>query len=141
MKRASAAVAANKCAPEDWNAMVETEYQKELAKFKKPPRLYRMKEKPKPASINALLAECQESGTHSIIDISGISSSPEIGRAFPMPPDVMHELYGSTAPERAQVENRKHERSNELEHWHCWYVIVYKEGQPHEIYFEGVSGH
>jgi hypothetical protein len=92
-------------------------------------------------TIDELLEMCAESGTHSILDImQGLSDGPEFGTAFPMPDDVKRGLYGTATPTHDQVEAKMHERADELERWSCWYVIVYKDGRPDEIYFEGCSG-
>jgi hypothetical protein len=95
-----------------------------------------------PDSIEELLEQCAEDGTHSILDVAGgISDGPEFGTAFPMPDAVKQDLYGTTRPTRPQVEAKMHERSDDLDRWQCWYVIVYdRQGRPSEIYFEGCSG-
>jgi hypothetical protein len=92
-------------------------------------------------TIDELLEMCAESGTHSILDImQGISDGPGFGTAFPMPDDVKRDLYGTTTPTHEQIEAKIHERADELDRWSCWYVTVYKDGKPNEIYFEGCSG-
>ena len=97
---------------------------------------------PEADSIDELLEQCAEEGTHSILDISGgLSVGPDFGTAFPMPDDVKLDLYGTTRPTRPQVEARIHERGDDLGRWQCWYVIVHDAaGNPTEIYFEGCSG-
>lgn len=96
---------------------------------------------PEPATIEELLEQAGTEGTHSILDIAcGLSDGPDFGTAFPMPDDVKLELYGSTQPTHEQVEAMAHERGEDLERWQCWYVVVYKDGKPNEIYFEGCSG-
>jgi hypothetical protein len=100
-----------------------------------------VKEQSEAASIEELLEQCAEGGTHSILDIcAGISQGPDFATAFPMPEDVMLDLYGTTTPTHEQVEEKIQERGEDLERWQCWYVIVYKNGQPDEVYFEGCSG-
>ena len=93
-----------------------------------------------PISIDQLLELSAESGTHSIIDIYFVSDTRELGAAFPMPDDVKLDLYGTTRPTQEQVEAKSHARGEDLDRWQCWYVIVYKDDQPDEIYFEGCSG-
>jgi hypothetical protein len=96
---------------------------------------------PEPVTIEDLLERCGESGTHSIIDIVGVSDTPDFGTAFPMPDDVKLDLYGTTTPTRVQVEAKIQTRADELDRWQCWYVVVYDEaGRASEIYFEGCSG-
>jgi len=97
---------------------------------------------PEADSIDELLEQCAEQGTHSILDIAGgLSDGPDFGTAFPMPGHVMLDLYGTNRPTREQVEAKIHERGDELDRWQCWYVIVHDTaGRPSEIYFEGCSG-
>jgi hypothetical protein len=98
-------------------------------------------EAPEPASIEELLERRGEDGTHSILDISrGLSEAPEFAAAFPMPDSVKRDLYGTIEPTRPQVEGHAMERNEQLERWQCWYVLVYKDGRPEEVYFEGCSG-
>jgi hypothetical protein len=96
---------------------------------------------PEPQTIEEALEQAAESGTHSILDVSeGLSDGPDFGTAFPMPDHVKLDLYGAIRPTGEQVEAKLMEPSDELGRGQCWYVIVYKDGVPSEIYFAGCSG-
>jgi hypothetical protein len=98
-------------------------------------------QRPEPRTIEELLEQQAESGTHSILDITeGLSDGPDFGTAFPMPQDMLRELFGTLQPTHEQVEAKAMERSEDLDRWQCWYVVVYRDGAPSEMYFEGCSG-
>jgi hypothetical protein len=98
------------------------------------------KRRKQPKSIEALLEQCAEEGTHSILDIDRISEAPDFGAAAPMPGSMVTELYGTSKPSRADIETRHGAATEEMARWQAYYTLVYKDGQPVEIYFEGVSG-
>ena len=93
-------------------------------------------------SIEELLEAAAESGTHSILDIQHTASGADFGVAWPAPGDVVRQVYGTERPSRVQVEVREGRISEamELERWQAVYVLVYDQGRPAEIYFEGASG-
>jgi len=94
-----------------------------------------------PRSIKALLKQRGGEGTHSILDITeGISPTRKFASAFPMPDDIKLKEFGTLQPTREQVEAADMLSAEDLDRWECWYAIVYKDGQPSEIYFEGCSG-
>lgn len=95
----------------------------------------------KPKSIDALLEQCAENGTHTILDIfRGISDKPDFGCASKMPAGMQKKMYGTLKPTRADIEKSAYQACEGLDRWHAFYVVVYKDGVPSEIYFEGVSG-
>jgi hypothetical protein len=93
-----------------------------------------------PSSIRDLLRNNAESGTHSILDIFGIADEPTFGAATPVPAEELVRVFGTTQPTVEQVESVPSDIGEDLERWHSVYFIVYKDGQPHEIRFEGCSG-
>jgi hypothetical protein len=100
---------------------------------------------PLPATIEELLEQNGESGTHSILDIFGISETGECFKAAPVPPDVLTATFGTTRPTREQLESCEESEPWQeflayLDRWEAFYFVVYAEGQPHEIVFEGCSG-
>ena len=60
----------------------------------------------KPKTIDELLEEQGESGTHSILDIQHISDEPEFGAVAPMPAERLQEIFGTDKPTRTMVENK-----------------------------------
>lgn len=93
-------------------------------------------------SIEELLEECAEDGTHSILDIEATSNAPGFAVAWPAPQDALIEVFGSAKPSHEQIAEKWMEltKALELERWQAVYVIVYADGIPAEIYFEGISG-
>jgi len=99
----------------------------------------------KPETIEELLAEQGESGTHSILDIERISTGPEFGVCALMPAERLREIFGTDKPTRKMVENKlgNHELVEDplvSQRWHGVYFIVYREGKPDELFFMGTSG-
>ena len=96
---------------------------------------------PDPATIEELLEMNQESGTHSILDMQGVSTKPKVFRVAPLSEAQLQKLYGSTRPARASVERAVSEIWELRQRWQGTYVLVYdSKGVPAEILFAGVSG-
>lgn len=97
---------------------------------------------PPPATIDELLAQCAEAGTHSILDIQHISPTPQSGAATPLSDDQLQTLFGTTQPTRAMLQSA--EQSGKLHElctrWHAVYLTVFEEDEPVEYVFAGVSG-
>ncbi|HZV35558.1 MAG TPA: hypothetical protein VFB72_13375 [Verrucomicrobiae bacterium] len=93
-------------------------------------------------SIEELLEEAAEDGTHSILDIARTAKEPEFAVAWPAPKEAIIRVYGTARPTRSEIEDKQGELTDvmELERWQAVFVTVYSEGKPSEIYFEGVSG-
>lgn len=97
----------------------------------------------KPKTIEKLLELQAENGTHSILDIVGISLEPKLGTISPFPRTKLIEVFGSEAPSHAQIEQALHSGSLEeflSERWQGIYVVVHRDGFPSEIFFAGCSG-
>lgn len=94
----------------------------------------------KPKSIAALLKQCAEAGTHSILDIERIGLAGEFAAAAPMPDNIALRCYGTTQPTREQIEAAAGDATEDIDRWQAYYIVVYTDGQPSEIYFEGCSG-
>jgi hypothetical protein len=99
--------------------------------------------KRKPKTIKKLLELQGESGTHSILDVGGVSPKPEFGTVSPLPPTKLVELFGSERPSHAQIERASSSGALEgftSERWQGIYVVAYHDGSPSEIFFAGCSG-
>jgi len=96
--------------------------------------------KGEPQSIDELLELAEEEGTHSILDITHVAKRKESGAAFPAPDKLLLEFFGTTQPTRAQVEEYAIDLCDEVDRWEAYYLVVYKDGQPHEYAFVGSSG-
>jgi hypothetical protein len=101
------------------------------------------KPKRKPKTIDEVLEFQAESGTHSILDMVGISSEPEFGHVRPFPRERLVEFFGSETPSHAEIEEA-HDFGSlgdfVSERWEGIYIIAYRDGSPSEIFFAGCSG-
>jgi hypothetical protein len=100
------------------------------------------KPKRKPKTIEKLLEYQAESGTHSILDIVGISEEPKFGHVRPFPREKLAEIFGSETPSHSQIEEaHSFGRLEGFENkWEGVYVIAYRDSAPSEIFFTGHSG-
>jgi hypothetical protein len=100
----------------------------------------------KPDTIAELLEMRAEGGTWSILDITHISEEPEFGAVSPMPVERIEEIFGTDKPTRKMVEDKigYPELADDdpviMEGWQGYYFTVYRDGQPHELFFVGSSG-
>jgi len=90
---------------------------------------------------DSLLASQPFDGTHSIIDMAGISATSAPHMVAPVPAEELDELFGTRRPAApavaAAIENGA---LTGLERWHGRYVIGYDGDVPHAIHFVGYSG-
>ena len=97
-------------------------------------------ESPRPAhkSIEEALEAAAEDGTRSILDIEKVSDTPDFCVAAPLNPEVIEDLYNTTEPTKEMVENNM-DFLGDIERGHCVYIILYRDGNPDEIFFGGYS--
>jgi len=95
-----------------------------------------------PATIDELLEQCAEAGTHSILDIDGVSPAPQPGAATPLSETQLQTLFGTTQPTKAMIQSAEQDGKlyDLCDRWQAVYLTVYEEGQPVEYVFAGVSG-
>jgi len=103
-------------------------------------RTMKAAKEPEPTTIEELIMLNEEDGTHSIIDITGISSTPKFGMATPLSSLQLIDFFGSEKPTRDLVKQKVVEIMDLRERWQATYIIVYKDGLPDEIFFTGFSG-
>lgn len=90
---------------------------------------------------DSLLASQPFSGTHSIIDMTGVSATSAPHMVAPVPAEELDELFGTRRPAATAVaEAIENGALTGLERWHGRYVIGYDGDVPHAIYFVGYSG-
>lgn len=94
----------------------------------------------KAKSIDEALELADTEGTHSILDIAAVGDEPDFGVAAPLDEATIVELFGTSKPTRAQVEELWGDISEDLERWQAVYFAVYKDGRPSEYAFIGCSG-
>ncbi|HEX5400004.1 MAG TPA: hypothetical protein VFY06_13245 [Verrucomicrobiae bacterium] len=101
------------------------------------------KPKQKPKTIEEVLEFQAENGTHSILDVVGISQEPKFGCIRPFPHEKLVEFFGSETPSHAEIEEA-HDfgllKDFVSERWEGIYVIAYLNGSASEIFFAGCSG-
>jgi hypothetical protein len=98
-----------------------------------------------PKTIKQLLKQCGTEGTHSILDMEQVSSTPTLGAVAPLSNQQLLDIFGTEKPTHEMVEKWS-TRIAPLDApplYECWegiYLIVYQDAKPDEIYFEGCSG-
>jgi hypothetical protein len=97
----------------------------------------------KPKTPDELLERQAETGTHSILDITTISNTPDFSAISPLPRERLAEVFGTESPTRSQIE--KAYKAGVLEEfiserWQGIYIIAFRDGTPSEIFFAGCSG-
>lgn len=97
---------------------------------------------PPPTSIAGLLERNGEEGTHSIIDIEAVSMERGFRIASPLAEQELIDLFGTQPPSREMVADKEQARilATFRRRWEALYIVVYKDGQPTEIFFRGFSG-
>jgi hypothetical protein len=105
--------------------------------------VYRFDDEPV-ATIEELVEHNAESGTHSILDMERITETPDDGAVSPLRPDQLNALFGTETPTRAQIEATKDELVSldafVLASWTGVYIVAYRDGEPDELFFYGISG-
>jgi hypothetical protein len=66
-----------------------------------------------------------------------VSAEPKLGAVAPFPDEVLRVLYGTTQPTREMIEQGAD--SEYLDRGQGIYIVVYRDGEPAEIYFAGLS--
>ena len=77
-------------------------------------------------------------GTRSILDLDHVSDEPEYFAVTPLSEQVLQQLYGTTQPTRSMVE-KDMDFLDDIERGQGVSIVLYKDGQPDEIFFAGYS--
>jgi hypothetical protein len=99
--------------------------------------------RPKPSTIEELLEQEGDSGTHSILDITCISPKPKRRAISPFPSSLLAEYFRSEKPSPAEVQEVYEFGSLEEfvnKRWRGIYIIAWFDGRPSDIFFAGCSG-
>ena len=94
----------------------------------------------KPSSIEELFELNKESGTHSILDIFEIGTSTDEDQSGTITNEDLVRLFGVDTPDHQMVEEKAVDLLDFRGRFLCTYVVVYKDGQPDELFFTGYSG-
>lgn len=92
----------------------------------------------KPATIEEAFENMDADGTASILDIERIADEPDFCVVAPLPKDELVRLFGTDQPTRAMIEQNM-DFYEDIERGQGVYILVYKDGQPSEIFFGGYS--
>lgn len=100
---------------------------------------------PKASSIEELLIQRGENGTHSILDIQGVAGSPEPGAISEMPAEEILRVFGTSRPTRAQVESKLYDEDLlghplVADRWQGVFFKVFGDDESVEWFFIGTSG-
>ena len=99
--------------------------------------------KPKPSTIEELLEQEGDSGTHSILDIICISPKPKRKAISPFPSLLLLDYFGSETPSPAEIQEVYEFGSLEKfvnKRWRGIYIIAHFDGAPSDIFLAGCSG-
>jgi hypothetical protein len=95
---------------------------------------------PDPRTIEELINQAAETGTHSILDINGISDQPNILKLSPLTGEEKLQIFGTEYPSIEQAK-REIERLQKLRgSWQGVYQTLYVNGKPNQILYAGCSG-
>ena len=103
-------------------------------------RLRKLESEPQPKTIQELIQLRGHEGTHSIIDIEGVSSVPGFKIISPLTPLEFTDIFGTDGPTHEMIKQKAEELQVLRDQWQGIYVVVYKNGLPDEIFFTGFSG-
>ncbi len=70
------------------------------------PMIEEMQGEGEPQSIEELREMSGEEGTHSILDMEGISATPDFGVLTPLDAEELLDLFGTDKPTRSMIEER-----------------------------------
>jgi hypothetical protein len=94
-----------------------------------------------PATIEQARLWAMDSGTHSILDIDGVSESPEPAMVSPLTETEAEQLFGSSEPTVDSIESRQDELlALPVGAWTGRYIVAFENGAPAALFFFGISG-
>jgi hypothetical protein len=103
-------------------------------------RINVLEQEPIPVTIPALIQKSGEVGTHSIIDMQGISNEPKENHISPLTDGEIEEYFGHKQPTLSMLEQNNNNILNLCEQWQGRYLLVYENERPVDIFFIGISG-
>lgn len=91
-----------------------------------------------PGSPEEALANMEDQGTASILDIMDVSPTPEFCTVSPLSDEELESYFGTTEPTREMILANQ-DFYNPIERGQGIYMTVYKNGRPSEYFFAGYS--
>jgi hypothetical protein len=99
--------------------------------------------KTKPSTIEELLEQEGDSGTHSILDITCISAKPKLKAISPFPSSLLLDYFSSVTPSPSEIQEVYEFGCLQKfvnKRWRGIYIIAHFDGAPSDIFFAGCSG-
>lgn len=90
------------------------------------------------ATIEEAFEDADADGTRSILDLDHFSDEPDFGAITPLSDDALLGLYGTTQPTREMIE-KDMGFFEDLDRGHGTSIIVFRDGEPDEVFFAGYS--
>jgi hypothetical protein len=103
-------------------------------------RINQLEQEPIPVTIPALIQKNGDAGTHSIIDMQGISDKPKEHHISPLTEDEIIKYFGHKQPTLSMLEQNDNNILSLCEHWQGRYLLVYENEKPIDIFLVGISG-
>jgi hypothetical protein len=100
-------------------------------------------------SIPMVQEQTSDSGTHSILDIKGISHLPQEEMICPLSADQLLALFQTATPSPAEIDQAEQEAARDgIWLFDCdaglrnfgYYVVMYQDSEPIALRFTGMSG-
>ena len=90
------------------------------------------------STIEEALEETDAEGTRSILDLDHVSEEHDFCAVAPLPSEELERLFRTEQPTHKMIEQND-ELFESMERGQGVYIVVYKDGQPDEIFFAGYS--
>lgn len=92
----------------------------------------------KHASIEQAIEAAAEDGTRSILDLHSVGDEVDFGVAARLPPEKLEDLFETTEPTHELLESEL-AIFNAIDRGQGACIVVYKDGNPSELFFAGYS--
>jgi hypothetical protein len=94
-----------------------------------------------PGDPDALVATQPYSGTHSVIDMTGIADTPDYFMVAPVSDELLDAMFSTRTPTTDAVAAAVAAGKLDLYgRWHGTYIVGHRDGTPEVIFFVGHSG-
>jgi hypothetical protein len=94
-----------------------------------------------PIDPDSLLAAQPFSGTHSVIDMTGVAATHNYHQVAPFPDNLLEAMFHTLTPGTDEVARAVADGRIDIgERWHGTYVVGYRAGRPDTVFFVGSSG-
>lgn len=88
--------------------------------------------------VDLLIVRCATEGTCSILDWIGLSSTPGLSHVCAVSEENLMNYFGTTQPTKEQIELRE-DFWDSIPRGHGFYLLMYKDNEPEEIFFAGYT--